>query len=61
LGDGPFRKALATHRTRQAHRATLPAQVQGTEEYYLEAVLDNGRKDLWPATAPSVNQTAIAW
>jgi len=61
LGDGSFKKVGATRRTRQAYRATLPAQVQGTVEYYLESVLDNGRRVLWPATAPSMNQTVIAW
>ncbi|MCX6929376.1 MAG: hypothetical protein NT154_40095 [Verrucomicrobia bacterium] len=61
LGDGSFKKVVATHRSRQAYRVALPAQVQGAVEYYLEATLDNGRKVLWPTTAPSINQTVIAW
>ena len=61
LGDGAFRKVVATHRTRQAYRVTLPAQSPGTVEYYLEAVLDDGQKVLWPATAPSINQTMVVW
>jgi hypothetical protein len=61
LGEGAFQKVAARHRARQAYRAQLPAQSQGTLEYYLEAVLENGQKLLWPATAPSLNQTVIVW
>jgi hypothetical protein len=61
LGEGPFTKVAATHKTRQAWRVALPAQSQGAVEYYLEAVLEDGRKVLWPATAPSMNQTAVVW
>ena len=51
----------ATHRARQAYRVALPAQSQGTVEYYLEAVLEDGQKVRWPATAPSINQTVVVW
>jgi len=61
LGEKAFKKVVATHRTRQAYRVTLPAQSQGTVEYYLDAVLDDGQKLLWPATAPSINQTVVVW
>ncbi|MCY3018274.1 MAG: GDSL-type esterase/lipase family protein [Planctomycetota bacterium] len=61
LGEGAFKKVEAGHRARQAYRVALPAQSQGTVEYYLEAVLDNGQKVLWPATAPSMNQTVVVW
>ncbi|MEI8375938.1 MAG: alpha-glucuronidase family glycosyl hydrolase [Planctomycetota bacterium] len=61
LGVGAFTKTVATHRTRQAYRVAPPAQSQGAMEYYLEAVLDDGRKVRWPTTAPSINQTVVVW
>jgi hypothetical protein len=61
MGVGAFNKVPATHRNRQAYRATLPAQPEGAVEYYLEAVLEDGQKVLWPATAPALNQTAVVW
>ena len=61
LGEGRFKRLAATHRARQAYRAALPAASRGTVEYYLEAVLEDGQKLLWPATAPAINQTVIAW
>ena len=61
LGKSGFKKSAATHRARQAYRAALPAQAEGAVEYYLEAALEDGRKVLWPATAPSMGQTAVVW
>ena len=61
LGDGPFEEVVATHRNRQAYRVNLPAQSTGAVEYYLEAALDDGQKVRWPVTAPSINQTVVAW
>lgn len=61
LGEGTFKKVVATHRARQAYRVALPAQSDGAVEYYLEATLDDNQKILWPATAPSINQTVVAW
>jgi hypothetical protein len=61
LGEGRFKKSAATHRARQAYRVALPARSQGAAEYYLEAALEDGQKLLWPATAPSINQTVIVW
>ena len=61
MGEGSFKKVVATHRARQAYRVTLPAQPQGSVEYCLEAILDNGQKVLWPATAPAVKQTSVVW
>ncbi|MEI6655319.1 MAG: hypothetical protein WCP45_11160 [Verrucomicrobiota bacterium] len=61
LGEGPFKQVAATHRARQAYRVALPAQTEGTFEYYLEAVLDDGRKVRWPVTAPALNQTTLVW
>ena len=61
LGNGRFKKLAATHRTRQAYRVLIPAPSRGTVEYYLEAALEDCRRLLWPATAPSINQTVIVW
>ena len=61
LGEGQFKQLPATHRARQAYRASLPALSQGAVEYYLEAALDDGEKVLWPATAPAINQTVSVW
>ena len=59
LGTGAFHKVAATHRARQAYRVDLPAQSTGAVEYYLEALLEDGQKTLWPATAPTMNQTVV--
>ena len=60
LGNGSFQKVAATHRTRQAYRVNLPTVAAETVEYYLEAVLADGQKTVWPATAPALNQTVVA-
>lgn len=61
MGKGRFKKTLAIHQARQAFHASLPAQSEGTVEYYLEAVLEDGSKASWPAGAPKRCQTVIAW
>jgi hypothetical protein len=61
LGRGAFRKVSASHQARQAYRVSLPARSEGTLEYYLEAKLADGQKIFWPATAPAMCQTVIAW
>jgi hypothetical protein len=60
LGSGAFQKVAATHRTRQAYRVNLPTNAAATVEYYLEAVLADGQKAVWPVTAPALNQTVVA-
>jgi hypothetical protein len=61
LGADRFEKLQASHRARQAYRVSLPAQSQGCVEYYLEAVLKDGRTLCWPITAPGINQTVLSW
>jgi hypothetical protein len=61
LGTGKFKPVLGAHKARQTYSVKLPAQSPGTVEYYLEAVLEDGQKVLWPTTAPALNQTVIAW
>ena len=59
LGEGEFQQVAGTHFARQSYRVQLPAMNEGTVEYYLEATLDDGARVVWPASAPSINQTAI--
>ena len=59
LGTGSFRKVDAGNMNRRVYSATLPA-LNGDIEYYIQAVTADGRKLLWPATAPSLNQTIVA-
>jgi hypothetical protein len=61
MGEGSFKRVPGSHRARQAFRVTLPGTRRATLEYYLEAVLDDGRKALWPASAPAIAQTVVAW
>lgn len=61
LGQGEYRQIPATHRARNAYRVELPPQAPGAVEYFLEATLEDGGKVRWPATAPGVGQTAVAW
>ena len=61
MGNGAFQTLRGTHRSRQAFRVSLPTDSQTTLEYYLEAVLGDGQKVLWPATAPALNPTVIVW
>ena len=61
LGSGAFKKVTARHQARQAYRVNLPPRSEGALEYYLEAKLADGQEVLWPATAPALCQTVIAW
>jgi hypothetical protein len=61
LGGGEFHQVAAAYKARQMYNVKLPAQSPGTVEYYLEAALEDGQKVVWPATAPAINQTVIAW
>jgi hypothetical protein len=61
IGKDRFKKGLSIHQARQAFRTSLPAQPEGTVEYYLEAVMEDGSRAIWPAGAPKRCQTVIAW
>ncbi len=61
LGGVAFKTVAAARRARQAYCVHLPAQTRNTLEYYLEASLEDGQRVRWPATAPAINQTVIAW
>ena len=56
---GEWQTIPATHLGRAVYGATLPT-VKDDFEYYLAAETEGGQKLVWPATAPSVNQTVVA-
>jgi hypothetical protein len=39
----------------------MPTRVPGTLEYYVEALLKDGQKVVWPVTAPAIHQTVVIW
>jgi len=59
LGQGRFRKVPASHVARGVHGVTLPPQENGSIEYYLKAIANNGKTVLFPATAPRLNRTVV--
>ena len=58
LGKGDYKRIESKPVARSVHSFDLPAATQDFE-YYLEATSANGRKMIWPATAPNQNQTVI--
>lgn len=60
LGAGALLPVAALHVGRAVYRAELPA-LAGDIEYYVEAETAKGGKLVWPATAPKLNQTVVAW
>ncbi len=58
LGKGQFQRIELRHLGRAVYQATLPA-AQEDFEYYIVARTADGKKLLWPATAPKTNQTVI--
>ena len=54
LGKGEWKEIPATHIARAVYEAKLPV-AQDDFEYYVTA----GKKLVWPATAPQMNQTVI--
>jgi len=60
LGQGELRKQDLTHLGRGVYQATLES-VQNDIEYYIAAETAGGKKLIWPATAPEMNQTVVAW
>ena len=59
LTKGKFRKISLSHVARGVYSVTLPAMDKEGLEYYIETVVANGEKLVWPPTAPFVNQTII--
>lgn len=59
LGTGTFHEVNAGHLNRAVYSVTLPA-LNADVEYYIQTVTADGKKLVWPATAPTLNQTVIA-
>jgi hypothetical protein len=61
MGRGEFRPLALTHVARGVYRATLPAHESDVValEYYLRADTRAGQIVLFPATAPTINQTVV--
>ena len=60
LGKGDWRTIPATHVARAIYAARLPA-AEDDYEYYVTAEFSGGKGLVWPATAPSLNQTVITY
>jgi hypothetical protein len=59
MGQGEFRAVAAEHRGRCVYSAALPPAEGSGLEYYVMAVTDHDGELVWPATAPSLNQTVV--
>jgi hypothetical protein len=61
MGRGKFRPLALTHVARGVYLATLPAHEPHVValEYYLRADTHAGQTVLFPATAPTINQTVV--
>jgi hypothetical protein len=58
LGNGKWKTIMATHLARAVYVAKLPA-AQDDFEYYISAETAGGKRIVWPATAPEINQTVV--
>jgi hypothetical protein len=60
LGVGNFSEVRLNHVTRAVYQAMIPPQNEATIaiEYYVRATWADGSASVWPATAPSLCQTA---
>jgi hypothetical protein len=58
LGRGDFQRIAAEHVARAVYAVVVPP-LTGDIEYYLESEAADGRKLIWPATAPDLNQTVV--
>lgn len=61
LGKGEFHEVAAKHVARAVYSAAIPPQSMEVlaVEYYVRATWDDGHDSVWPATAPSLNQTVV--
>lgn len=60
LGNGNFEKLNLRNIGRATYEAQFPA-TEGSFEYYIEAETADGSNLIWPATAPRICQTVVAW
>jgi hypothetical protein len=59
LGPGKFRPVKSQHVSRAVYTITLPAANEDFE-YYVESRAAGGKRLVWPATAPTLNQTVVS-
>ncbi len=59
MGKSDFYMINLDHQARAVYSATLPPATGGDIEYYIEAKMAEGKKLVWPATAPGLNQTVV--
>jgi len=60
MGGGSFEAIPLSHAARGVYAVTFPAKATGDDlEYYVEAVVEEGKVLRFPATAPDLNQTVI--
>jgi hypothetical protein len=60
LGTGEFRKTPAQHVARSVYRVAL-MPTNECFEYWIEVETAGGKSLVWPATAPTMNQTVVVW
>jgi hypothetical protein len=60
LGDGKYQEVQLNHVARGVYSVELPAIGTVGLEYFIEVELADGTQKVWPATAPSINQTIIS-
>ncbi len=60
LGRGEFQKQELTHVGRGVYTVTL-LSLRNDIEYYITAETAEGKKMIWPVTAPEINQTVVSW
>jgi hypothetical protein len=62
IGRGRFTHLPLRHVARGVYRAEFPsAATRGEDvEYYVECIADDGKRIIFPATAPKVGQTLVA-
>ena len=60
MGEGNFKKIPLAHVARGVYSARISSGAIETDiEYYIEANSADGRKAVFPASAPDINQTVV--
>jgi hypothetical protein len=59
MGKGEWQRVSLTHVARGVYTGTLPPGPELAIEYYVRVTTATGRTLLWPATAPTLNQTVV--
>lgn len=60
LGEKKYKKINLNHVTRNIYNIAIePNMIRGDFEYYVKALSSKGKKLMFPATAPELNQTVV--